>query len=55
MLSFNRSLKEAWLFGKLDTLTQSNAEKQAEEHAAVVAELLPKVLNKVGSETDGGV
>lgn len=54
MLSFNRKLKEAWLFGKLNTLGQLSAEKQTDEHARVVADLLPKVVNGMEVESESG-
>lgn len=40
VLSLTRVLKEAWLFGKLNTIGASEAEKKAEEYAIDVAERL---------------
>lgn len=41
--SLTRILKEAWLFGKLDTLGASEAEKKAEEYAVDVAQRLRRL------------
>lgn len=48
MLSLTRILKEAWLFGRLNTMGTSKAEKEAEEYAIDVAERLRKL---VGDDT----
>lgn len=50
MITFNKTLKEAWLFGKVQTLGQSTAEKETDKNARIVADLLPKVVN--GTEAD---
>jgi len=47
VLSLTRILKEAWLFGKLNTVGASEAEKKAEEYAIDVAERLKRL-------TEGG-
>ena len=43
ILSLTRTLKEAWLFGKLHTVGASEAETRAEEAARKVAEMLGKI------------
>jgi hypothetical protein len=49
ILSLTRVLKESWLFGKLQTVGTSDAEKRAEEAAAKVAEGLARLQAKDGS------
>ncbi|KAL2051800.1 hypothetical protein ABVK25_007956 [Lepraria finkii] len=46
ILSLTRVLKESWLFGKLQTVGTSDAEKRAEEAAAKVAEALARLQAK---------
>ena len=43
VLSLTRDLKESWLFGKLQTVGASEAEKRADEYAADVAEGLRRL------------
>ena len=49
ILSLTRVLKESWLFGKLQTVGTSDAEKRAEEAAAKVAEGLARLQAQDGS------
>ncbi|KAK3176931.1 hypothetical protein OEA41_008257 [Lepraria neglecta] len=51
ILSLTRILKESWLFGKLQTVGTSDAEKRAEEAAAKVAEGLARLQAKDGAGT----
>ncbi|KAI9874990.1 MAG: hypothetical protein M1830_009051 [Pleopsidium flavum] len=44
ILSLTRSLKEAWLFGQLNTLGESKAALKTDEDAKVVAEGLQRLL-----------
>ena len=53
MLSLTRVLKESWLFGKLQTVGASEAEKRADEHAVAVAEGLRR-LGGIGGQEGGG-
>ena len=53
VLSLTRLLKEAWLFGKLNTVGTSKVEKEAEEHAIDVAERLRRLAGE-GEATDNG-
>lgn len=46
ILSLTRVLKEAWLFGKLNTVGASEAEKKAEEYAIDVAERLRRLTQE---------
>ena len=46
MLSLTRVLKEAWLFGKLNTIGASEAEKKAEQYAVDVAECLKRLTQE---------
>lgn len=39
-----RQMQEMWLFGQLDTLGESEVQRQTDENAKVVGELLGKVL-----------
>ena len=50
MLSLTRILKEAWLFGKLNTVGTSEAEKKAEEYAIDVAERLRRLAKESKKE-----
>ncbi len=50
-----RILKEAWLFGKLQTVGGSEAETRAEGAAAEVAEGLGRLLGPGGVEGGGSV
>lgn len=43
-----RVLKEAWLFGKLNTVGTSKVEKEAEEYAIDVAERLRRLAGEGG-------
>lgn len=53
MLSLTRILKEAWLFGKLNTVGASEAEKKAEEHALDVAERLRRLTQETRQTEEG--
>lgn len=44
MLALTRSLKEAWLFGKLDTVGESKAEARTEECAKGVVKGLERLM-----------
>ncbi|KAI4134628.1 MAG: hypothetical protein LQ347_001353 [Umbilicaria vellea] len=44
ILSLTRSLKEAWLFGQLDTIGESKAEAKTEECAKSVVEGLGRLM-----------
>jgi len=46
VLSLTRILKEAWLFGKLNTIGASEAEKKAEEYAIDVAARLKRLTQE---------
>ena len=46
VLSLTRVLKEAWLFGKLNTVGTSKVEKEAEEYAIDVAERLRRLTGE---------
>ena len=54
VLLLTRSLKEAWLFGPLDTMRESQAEAKTEEHARAVAEGLKELLEKEKEKESGG-
>ena len=43
LLTITRTLKEAWLYGKLQTVGNSEAEKQTDETAAKVLEALERL------------
>jgi len=45
ILSLTRSLKEAWLFGQLNTLGESKVALKTDEDAKAVAEGLQSLLN----------
>ncbi len=45
ILSLTRSLKEAWLFGQLNTLGESKVALKTDEDAKAVAEGLRSLLN----------
>lgn len=45
-----RQMKEAWVFGQVDTLGPSEAEARTEEHTRAVAERLSVVLQNDGTE-----
>ncbi|MCJ1451154.1 hypothetical protein MMC28_001489 [Mycoblastus sanguinarius] len=56
ILSLTRALKESWLFGKLQTVGTSQAEKRAEDAARKVAEGLSRLSGveaEVSSEQSG--
>ncbi|KAL8823552.1 MAG: hypothetical protein Q9191_005756 [Dirinaria sp. TL-2023a] len=46
VLSLTRVLKEAWLFGRLNTVGTSKVEKEAEEYAIDVAERLQRLAGE---------
>ena len=50
ILSLTRTLKEAWLFGKLQTVGASEAETRAEAAAATVAAGLSRLQGSSGVE-----
>lgn len=43
-------MQEMWLFGQLNTLDDTKAQKQSEENAAVVADLLKLLHEKKGPD-----
>ena len=43
-----RQMKEAWVFGQVDTIGPSEAEARTEEHARAVAEKLSVLLRSSG-------
>lgn len=45
LLSLTREMKEIWLFGHLDTLLESEAEKKTDEHARAVAAMAKRLLD----------
>ena len=47
LLALSRTLKEAWLFGELNPLGVSEAEKQTDRDSRIVAERLKEMLDKV--------
>ncbi|EME84061.1 uncharacterized protein MYCFIDRAFT_195222 [Pseudocercospora fijiensis CIRAD86] len=51
--SLIRQMQEMWLFGQLNTLDESKAQKQSDENAAVVADLL-KLLHEKKKSAEGG-
>ena len=53
ILSLTRILKEAWLFGKLQTVGGSEAETRAEAAAAEVATVLRRLQGSEGMESSG--
>ncbi|KAF7194553.1 hypothetical protein HII31_04059 [Pseudocercospora fuligena] len=51
--SLIRQMQEMWLFGQLNTLDDTKAQKQSDENAAVVADLL-KLLHEKQEPTEEG-
>ncbi|MCJ1479910.1 hypothetical protein MMC06_000064 [Schaereria dolodes] len=50
ILSLTRSLKEAWLFGQLDTIGDSPAQGKTEEHATAVVNGLVQAMERGGTK-----
>lgn len=48
ILTLTRQMKEMWLFGQLNTLSESHAEEKTEEDARAVAALLQKLVDGQG-------
>ncbi|KAF2456359.1 mediator complex, subunit Med22 [Lineolata rhizophorae] len=55
VLALTRQMQEMWLFGKLKTVGQSEAEKRTEENARVVTELLRKLTEERDVVSQGQV
>ena len=51
LLVLTRSLKEAWLFGRLQTLGKSEAEQRTEGHARAVGEMMQKLIKELDEKT----
>lgn len=52
LLTLTRILKESWLFGKLQTLGGSEAERRAEESAVAVGKTLTRLGILSGGEEE---
>ncbi|KAF1987961.1 hypothetical protein K402DRAFT_392242 [Aulographum hederae CBS 113979] len=50
VLTLTREMQELWLFGHLDTLGKGDAERQTEEDAKKVTEVLEKLVRSQNSE-----
>ncbi|KAI9837711.1 MAG: hypothetical protein M1819_006644 [Sarea resinae] len=46
MLSLTRSLKEAWLFGTLDTISDGAVRQKTEEDASVVGRGVERIIKR---------
>jgi len=51
VLSLIRQMQELWLFGQLNTLSQTNLDNKADERATEVASLLQKLIEARSLET----
>jgi hypothetical protein len=52
ILSLTRSLKEAWMFGQLDTIGEGEAAGRMAESARAVVEGLGKLMGESGSRKE---
>ena len=53
LLTITRTLKEAWLFGKLQTVGTSEAEKKTEETSTEVFEALARLKSEGHFDIEG--